>query len=85
MVRARSLAVEESVAGRATLRIVLEGDGSVFEERLSGSIADVRVRARSIASAHDLIPIWADSSWIKGGARRPPASRWEQRRQPDPF
>jgi hypothetical protein len=75
------LAVEELVAGAATLRVVIERDGQFVEECVTGSIGDLRVRARSIASAHDLIPVWKDSSWITGDARRPPASRWESRRR----
>lgn len=79
--RARSLAVEELVAGAATLSIVIERDGRFVEERVTGTLSELRVRARTIANAHDLVPIWGDSSWIQGEARRPPASRWEPRRQ----
>lgn len=59
---------------------MVERGAGVVEETESGSITEMRGRARMIANAHDLVPIWLDASWIDSGTSRPPASRWESRR-----
>lgn len=82
-----SLTIEGVDGGSARLRAVRQDHTGARSEHdvVVGREAEVRELARTIASAGDLVPVWADTSWISGDARRPPAGRWVRRDDPAPL
>jgi len=61
---------------RVELKVVsVTRDGHRRVEIESGDDAGVRARARRLAAKFDLVPEWADQSWIMSG-HRPPASHY---------